>query len=63
MPKVLDKMESFTTKGTFYEIRQADDGKTLYCTCPSWRFQRLPPKQRTCKHLKAFAAARRRKAA
>lgn len=22
-----------------------------YCTCPAWRFQKVPADQRTCKHL------------
>ena len=28
----------------------------IYCSCPAWRFQKLAPTLRTCKHLKEFAA-------
>lgn len=27
------------------------NGRYLYCSCPSWKFQRLPPEQRVCKHI------------
>jgi hypothetical protein len=37
-----------------YEIRLGGDGN-VYCTCPSWKFQKLPPKERTCKHMKALS--------
>jgi len=23
----------------------------IYCTCPSWRFKRVPVAERTCKHI------------
>lgn len=37
-----------------YEIRLGGDGN-VYCTCPAWKFQKLPPKERTCKHMKALS--------
>lgn len=43
-----------------YEIRRAKDGKTVYCSCPSWKYQSLPPTQRTCKHIRAMKAAIRK---
>lgn len=61
MAKRMAKMKSMTTKGLFYEIRQGDDGK-LYCTCPSWKFS-SPIPEKSCKHLRQFVDARRRKAA
>ena len=39
-----------------YQIRRGGDGN-VYCTCPAWKFQKLSPKERTCKHIKALAAA------
>jgi hypothetical protein len=59
---VLEKVKSQSQPGTQYEIRLSKDGSHTYCTCPSWRFQRLPPRQRTCKHLKARALRMRRAA-
>jgi hypothetical protein len=38
-----------------YEIRLGGDGN-VYCTCPAWKFQKLPPKERTCKHMKALSS-------
>lgn len=42
-----------------YEIREASDKSHLYCSCPAWKFQKLPPNKRTCKHIKAFIETRR----
>jgi len=36
-----------------YELRMSAQGQ-VYCTCPGWKFQRLPTSQRTCKHLRRF---------
>jgi len=44
---VLQKVESLTTPGRFYEIREGRDGR-LYCTCPAWKFGH------DCKHLQAY---------
>ena len=44
-----------------YEIRAASDDGSLYCSCPSWKYQRKHPKDRTCKHIEAFKRTRDRK--
>lgn len=33
-----------------YTVKQGRDG-VVYCSCPSWKFQRVTPALRTCKHL------------
>jgi len=38
-----------------YEIRKGADA-VVYCSCPDWKFQRLAPANRSCKHLKSFHA-------
>ena len=53
---VVARMESHSREGTVYEIRQSGDRTHLYCNCPAWRFQRLPPRERTCKHIQSFEA-------
>lgn len=40
--------------GTKYTIRQGRDG-VVHCSCPAWRFQRVPAAQRSCKHVKKAA--------
>jgi hypothetical protein len=39
-----------------YDVKLGKDGN-VYCSCPAWRFQKLHPHQRTCKHIKAAQAA------
>ena len=43
-----------SSSSAVYEIRLGGDGN-VYCTCPAWKFQKLPPKERTCKHMKALS--------
>lgn len=38
------------SKGETHEIRIGKDGN-CYCTCCAWRFQKVPAKYRTCKHI------------
>lgn len=53
-----------TTIGSFpssssdavYTVTQGDDG-VVYCNCPAWKFQRLAPAARVCKHTKMAAAS------
>ena len=52
--EVLSKFSSSDGTKT-YEIRRGKDN-AVYCTCPAWRFAHKTPK--TCKHLKAYRAAR-----
>jgi len=44
-----------------YELRQATDG-SHYCTCPAWKYQRKPVKERSCKHIQQFLKEKERKA-
>lgn len=54
---VITTVPSKTNPSKSYEIRRGKDG-VIYCTCPSWRYQRLGKGEtRTCKHLAAFFAA------
>lgn len=39
-----------------YEIRLGADGN-FYCSCPAWKYQKKGVKERTCKHIKAWAKA------
>ena len=34
-----------------YNVIRSKDGSTVYCTCEAWKYQRLPPKDRVCKHM------------
>lgn len=52
---VLAKFPSASKPGLFHEVRIGADG-VIYCTCPSWRFQKNHPACRCCKHTKAFMA-------
>jgi len=37
-----------------YSINLGADNN-VYCSCPAWKFQKLPPKERTCKHINALS--------
>lgn len=47
-------IESTTQPGTFYAITRSHNGTHVYCSCPAWKYQRLNPLLRTCKHLQAY---------
>jgi hypothetical protein len=52
-PKTL--LATFPSKskpGHSHEVRVGADG-VVYCTCPSWRFQKNHPSARVCKHSQA----------
>lgn len=51
---VIATVPSHSNPAKSYNIRMGKDGN-VYCTCPAWKFQKVHPKARTCKHLKAFA--------
>ena len=50
---VLATFPSASKPGHAHEVRMGADG-VIYCTCPSWRFQKLTPSARTCKHTEAL---------
>lgn len=52
-PVVLARNESSSRPGSFHEVRRGADG-VVYCTCPSWRFQKNSPSNRTCKHIESW---------
>lgn len=54
-PTVLARNESHSSPGSFHEVRRGADGN-VYCTCPSWRFQKNSPLNRTCKHIESWKA-------
>lgn len=37
-------------RGKLYKIAKARTSDHIYCSCEAWKFQRLPPVARTCKH-------------
>ena len=37
-----------------YNINLGNDNN-VYCSCPSWKWQKIPPKERTCKHIDALS--------
>jgi hypothetical protein len=39
-----------------YEIHLSEKTGVVYCNCPNWKFQNVPPAQRSCKHLASFHA-------
>jgi hypothetical protein len=36
-----------------YVVKRAKQGTSVYCSCPAWKYQRLSPVCRTCKHCTA----------
>ena len=41
-----------------YTVTRAHKGASVYCSCPAWKFQRLNPAVRTCKHCIAVCGAK-----
>ena len=56
MRKVLGSALSSNGYTVYQIIRDAEGG--VYCTCPAWKFQRVNPRMRTCKHLQRFFQSR-----
>ena len=52
-PVVLSRFASKSNPAVAHEVRRGADGN-VYCTCPSWRFQKNSPLNRTCKHIESW---------
>jgi hypothetical protein len=48
----LTEVESQTRSGVMYRIQRDDSSGHLTCSCPSFKFQRLPVDDRSCKHTR-----------
>jgi len=56
MSGMVQRFESKSKPGRFYEVQRAADG-SLYCSCPKWKFQKGKlPQDRTCSHIEAVMA-------
>lgn len=53
---ILATVPSSSDPSKSYEIRMGNDGN-VYCSCPAWKYQKVPPKERTCKHIKSLYKA------
>lgn len=51
---VLVTVPSESNPSKSYEIRLGHDGN-VYCSCPAWKFQKVHPHLRVCKHMKALS--------
>lgn len=51
---VIATVPSESNPSKSYEIRLGKDGN-VYCNCPAWKYQKIPPADRTCKHLKGLS--------
>ena len=49
----LERGQSLLVKGSrdSYIVKVDRSGSSLYCSCHAWKYQRLPPKERVCKHM------------
>jgi predicted nucleic acid-binding Zn finger protein len=58
MAKVMDgpRVTVAGSNGAKYQV-WALGSKDQWCTCPSYKYQRLPVSQRECKHTEALKAA------
>jgi hypothetical protein len=52
---VLLTVPSASNPAKSHEVKLGKDGN-VYCSCPAWRFQKVHPHARTCKHIKAAQA-------
>jgi hypothetical protein len=50
---VLARFASKSNPSLSHEVRQGADG-VVFCSCPSWRFQKNSPTNRTCKHIEQW---------
>jgi len=49
---------SATNPSIQYKVTKATSGTSVYCSCPAWKFQKLNPAVRTCKHCIAVCGAK-----
>jgi len=54
-PGPLAVMRSMSNPNKAYQVTLGEDG-VVHCSCPAWRFQKLPPSERKCKHIRQFEA-------
>lgn len=40
-----------------YEVKTYEDG-SMFCTCPAWKFQKVTPAKRMCKHCHEVVATK-----
>jgi hypothetical protein len=50
---VLARYASKSNPSKSHEVRRGADG-VVWCSCPSWRFQKNSPSNRTCKHIEQW---------
>ena len=55
-PVVLAKFASKSNPSASHQVRRGANGE-CYCTCPSWRFQKNSPLNRTCKHIEMWKSS------
>lgn len=53
---VLATVPSQSDPSKTYTIKMGKDGN-VYCDCPAWKYQKVSPKERTCKHIKSLYKA------
>jgi hypothetical protein len=55
MSTILAKIASKSNPSKTYTITLSAEG-VVYCDCPAWRYQRISPADRCCKHTVSFSA-------
>lgn len=46
-------VKSETDESKMYKVRHIGKTNSFHCECLSWKYQHVPPTQRTCKHINA----------
>jgi hypothetical protein len=54
---VLALFPSKSNPSKVHAVARSHKTGDTWCTCPAWRFQRIPAADRVCKHIKRIAAA------
>lgn len=57
LPTHLEPGQRVQVKGeqdTYTITRSAKEPRSVYCSCPAWKYQRINPLVRTCKHCIAL---------